>query len=459
MTAWRDSASFRDPAGFVFEKDGAVYRQINASYADDYEKLMSGGLYDALTHDGLLIPHETCDVPALTHDAYRVIRPERIAFVSYPYEWCFGQLQDAALVTLRAMRRALDFGMTLKDASAYNVQFHHGRPLMIDTLSFASYREGQPWVAYGQFCRHFFAPLLLMAHVDLRLNELLRNHIDGVPLDLAAKLLKRKGGLSAAQHVGLHARATKRYGQAGRSGAPATPHMKHTHLVALIDSLIRAVSALKLRGVITEWGDYYGHTNYSQRASDDKAAHLRAFLDRIQPARVWDFGANDGSYTRLALRNTDDFAVAFDIDPIAVERNYATVKESGENLLPLQLDLTNPSPSIGFANRERRDIAGRSSPDCILMLAILHHLAISNNLPLDMLAAWIARLTPRAIVEFVPKEDSQVRTLLATRDDIFPLYTQDGFEAAFSPHFTTLDRRAVADSARTLYLLERKEAP
>ena len=178
VTSRVDSGSFRDSNGFVFWQDGALYRQVNTSYKDNYEHLMESGLYEVLVSGGLLLPHEEVNIQSSQPDlAYKVIRPELIPFISYPYEWCFSQLKDAALTTLEIQKTCLDFGMSLKDCSAYNIQFRKGKPVLIDTLSFEKYREGQPWVAYRQFCQHFLAPLALMSHKDIRLNQLLRVYI------------------------------------------------------------------------------------------------------------------------------------------------------------------------------------------------------------------------------------------------------------------------------------------
>lgn len=183
-------ASFRDPSGFLFQQDGVIYRQVNLVYKDDYGHLMDSGLYQALVDDNLLIPHEEVGIePPIPELAYKIIKPEQIPFISYPYEWCFSQLRDAALTTLKVQKKALDFSMSLRDSSAYNIQFKNGRPLFIDTLSFGKYREGQPWVAYRQFCQHFLAPLTLMSYKDIRLSQLLCTYIDGLPLDLTGCLL------------------------------------------------------------------------------------------------------------------------------------------------------------------------------------------------------------------------------------------------------------------------------
>lgn len=449
----REFSSFRDPSGVVLIQGGQVIRQVNRCYREQYDALMAK-LYAPLTERGLLIPHEELGQAPEDENAYRLIRPVQIPYISYPYEWSFGQLQDAALTTLQIHRAALDQDMILKDASAYNIQFLNGRPVLIDTLSFDFYQPGSPWPAYGQFCRHFLAPLMLMAYKDLRLSQLMRVYIDGVPLDLASTLLGGKGGFAAKQHIHWHARSTQRHGQDGKGEVRKVSISKFSHQ-AMIDSLLRIVGGLKLKGVETEWGDYYAHTNYSDSAAQSKEALVREFLEEVKPKTAWDFGANDARYSRLALAYGGS-VVAFDVDPVAVERSYRAVKAAKEPMLPLVLDLTNPSPAMGFANRERVGIAERQKPDCILMLAVIHHLVISNNLPFSMLAEWLYSLTGSLIIEFVPKEDSQVRTLLATRDDIFPDYTKEGFERAFSPYFTIVRQRKVEGSERTLYLMRAK---
>jgi len=226
----------------------------------------------------------------------------------------------------------------------------------------------------------------------------------------------------------------------------------------MIGSLIKIIEKLKLPGVQTEWGDYYSRTNYSAEAAEEKKQTVAKYLDEISPAVTWDFGANDGTYSRLALSgsNGERFVAAFDIDPVAVERNYTQIRRSGENMLPLLLDLTNPSPAIGFANRERGRLDMRQKPDCILMLAVIHHLAISNNLPLGIIAEWLSSVCGNLIIEFVPKTDSQVQILLATRDDIFPDYTEEGFEAAFGEYFDIVKKQKLSEtseSGRIVYLM------
>lgn len=178
----RDPASFRDPSGYVLWHEGQVLRVVSPTYAPDYDALVASGLLEALWSKGWLVAHteEPGPIPGV-EGAHRVLRPRRVPFLSYPYEWCFGQLQDAALLTLAIQKEALQRGLTLKDAAATNVQFVDGRPLFIDTLSFERLEPGRPWAAYRQFCQHFLALLVLMSTVDARLGHLLAEYVDGIP--------------------------------------------------------------------------------------------------------------------------------------------------------------------------------------------------------------------------------------------------------------------------------------
>lgn len=455
----RVGSSFRDPNGFMFVRDGELYRQINQSYAPEYSQLMQSGLYGKLTEAGLLIPHEEKDVPAADSTlAYKVIQPEYIPFISYPYEWAVSMLKVAARTTLAIQKRALKAGMTLKDASAYNIQFVRGKATLIDSLSFDIYHEGEPWVAYRQFCQHFLAPLALMVYTDVRLNQLLRVFIDGIPLDLAARLLPFRSRLNLGlfTHLHLHARLQKQHAGQPVQQKTGTRGMAKEAMLGLIESLDAVVKKLNWTPKGTEWGDYYEITNYSEEAFQHKKMLVSEWISRIEPKSVWDLGANDGTFSRLAS-DQGIYTVAFDIDPTAVERNYRTAKSNKEqNILPLLLDLTNPSPAIGWHNRERDALLSRAPADMILALALIHHLAISNNVPLPQLAEFFADAGKWLIIEFVPKSDSQVQKLLASRKDIFSDYTRECFEDAFQEQFSIREKIPIKESERFLYLMEKR---
>jgi ribosomal protein L11 methylase PrmA len=409
-----------------------------------------------------LVPHDEVQLPeGSPAEDYLDLRPELIEFISYPYEWAFSQLQDAALLTLDVQELALARGMVLKDASAYNVQFRRGRPVLIDTLSFETYVDGTPWQAYGQFCRHFLAPLALMSGRDVRLGQLSRIHLDGIPLDLASRLSPWRSylRLGLLLHLHLHAWSVRRYARrSGNAPAPAKPRVDKRSLLAILGSLRSTVRRLKWRPERSEWIDYYvGGHNYEPATLGYKADQVVAYLRLVRPARVWDLGANLGLFSRLAAREGAQ-TVAFDVDPACVERHYLELRRDQEGrVLPLLLDLTNPSPSIGWSNRERPSLLDRGHPDMALALGLVHHLAISNNVPLEVVASFLSSLAPHLVVEFVPKTDSQVRRMLATREDVFPGYHRAGFEAAFGQHFTIERCHPLPESERVLYLMRRRE--
>jgi hypothetical protein len=451
--------SFRDPFGFVFVNEGVLYRQINPEGRRDYGELVQSGLYDKLVSAGDLVPHEEVAASlSPDHRAYRVIRPERVAFISYPYEWCFSQLKDAALLTLRLQQVAMSHGMGLKDATPFNVGFWRGRPVWIDTLSFEVPEPRTPWVAYRQFCETFLAPLALMSQVDVRLLELMRSAIDGIPLDLASTLLPRRSRLRPGllMHIHLHATAQRRI-HGGGAAKPRAARLSAQALTGLVQSLEGTVRRLKWRTPDTTWGRYYEATNYSDAAFARKRDVVDRWIDRVAPGSVWDLGANDGTFSRLASKR-GIMTVAFDVDPVAVERNYlATLKSADRHMLPLRVDLTNPSGAYGWANAERHSLAERGPADLGLALALVHHLAIGHNVPLPRIAEYLAQICRSLVIEFVPKDDSQVQRMLASRADVFGGYTQEGFEAAFSGRFAIEDVTSVHDSARTLYLMRARQ--
>jgi ribosomal protein L11 methylase PrmA len=455
------NASFRDPSGFVFRRDGNLFRQINQSYRTDYDRLMNSGLYQRLVDDRALIAHAEAEIGLPDPEAaYKAIRPQPVPFISYPYEWCFGQLKDAALLTLTIQRRALEYGMALKDASAYNVQFKEGRPVFIDTLSFEEYREGEPWVAYRQFCQHFLAPLALMSLTDVRLNQLTRANIDGIPLDLAARLLPFRSRFrpALAIHLILHARFSTAYAFTDQEVRKVNRRFGRRSLLALLDSLESAILGLRWQPQGTPWSEYYLDNSYTEAAQARKEHLVEAYLERINPSMAWDLGANTGRFSRLAAARKAT-TVAFDLDPGCVELNYREVSHRGEtHVLPLLLDVANPSPSLGWRNRERDSLLERGPADTVLALALVHHLAIANNLPLIEIAEFLNQIGRSVIIEFVPKGDSQVRRLLRGRKDVFPDYHQAEFERCFQRYFEIESSESLPDSQRIVYLM-RTRAP
>jgi len=455
MSSAPHPASFRDPSGFLFhDANGILLRQVNRCYQGEFDKLLDSGLYNALVKDGLLVEHEQIENSnALTEDAYAVIKPKVIPLISYPYEWAFSALKDAALLTLSLQTKALEHGMSLKDASAYNVQFVGCKPVFIDTLSFEHYQEGKPWIAYGQFCRHFLAPLMLIAHSNVELGRLAELFIDGIPLDLASQLLpwRTKLSMGAQLHLHMHSKMVRKHENTSKESKARLGNLPKKRLLLLIDNLRSLVSGLRWKSGGTEWGDYYQDNTYTDESADNKRQLVSQFLQAIAPSTAWDLGANTGVYSKLAVEQ-GAYCGAWDIDPACVEQGYLGCRKRGEsNLLPLRIDLSNPSPALGWAHSERASLAERGPVDVVMALALIHHLAIANNVPLDNIARFFHRLSSNLIIEWVPKSDVQVQRLLQSREDIFDHYDQESFEEAFKRFYVIEAGLPVGNDGRVLY--------
>jgi len=447
----REISSFRDPAGHIYYENNKVIRQINTEYFRQYDHLMTSGLYDELVKKGYLIPHQEVK----REKDYILLEVTKIPFISYPYEWCYDELKDAAILTLKIQEIALKYNMVLKDASAYNVQFLNGKAIFIDTLSFDFYEEGMPWGAYGQFVRHFMAPILLNTYVDERCSQLLKSYIDGFPLDLASNMLKNRGGFVAKMHIKWHNKSIDKNNNQTKEVKQMT--ISKTSILNMNSMMIRQIEKLKRKDHETEWDNYYQVTNYDETSDDCKIKLVKEYLSNIsfkKESVLFDLGANDGKYSRIAEEYCPS-VVAFDIDNNCVNRNYLLGKKNDQTkILPLILDLNNPSCAIGFGCAERKSINERGPVTCLMALALIHHIVISNNVPFDSAASWLSRLSQYLIIEFVPKTDSQVEKLLRTRRDIFANYNQETFEKSFSKYYKILKKAPIKNSKRILYLMQ-----
>ena len=456
-----DPGSFRDPDSRVLVTDAGVYRLLSERGRDDWLKLRAASVFAQATAEGTLVATEAVEreaVPGL--DGLRcaaVLRHERVPFVSYPYEWTFGMLRDAALLQLDLLERSLEEGLILKDSSPYNVQWRGASPVFIDVGSFERLREGEPWVGYRQFCMLFLYPLMLQAYRGVAFQPWLRGSLEGIAPADAARLLRwrdrlRRGVLG---HVVLHARLERRY--AGVEGGQVRRELRSagfaTDLVrANVRRMRKLVAGLRWEPAASAWTRYGDDDGYAQADRDAKAAFDRAAVGRRRRRLAWDLGANDGDYARIAA-TTCDGVLALDSDHPTVELLYRRLREAGERrILPLVVDVCDPSPALGWRGRERPALVERGGPELTLCLALVHHLAITRNVPLPELVDWLASLGGELVIEFPTREDPMVRRLLASKvqgahDD----YELARFERLLGEAFQVRRREPLPCGTRVLF--------
>jgi hypothetical protein len=454
----RVEGSFRDTSGFVFKRGDIFFRQVNQIYKTQYDTLQNSGLYNALVASQMMLAHEEIEGLVYLNDSstlYKVLKPQQLSLITQPYNWSFSMIRDAALLTLAIQKKALTHQMTLKDANGFNIQFIGCRPVFIDTLSFDHYTEGDTWQAYGQFCRHFLAPLALMSHRDISLSELLMSNIDGIPLPLTSKLLpfKTRFNIGLALHIHLHANSVKKYDS--KKINIQNRKFSRQSLISLIESLESCIKGLKWKPENTEWFDYYDKSTTASYL-EKKESVVKSYLNRISPKKVLDWGANDGKFSEIAAHYAHN-VISCDNDTACVELNYLRIKQEGiTNITPLVIDIANPEPAIGWNNQERPRVLELIQSDTIMALALIHHIRISNNTPICMIASFFSQYCQNLIIEFVPKSDDKVKTLLQNRLDIFDDYDLESFEAIFSTYFSIIEKHELMPTNRVLYLMHKK---
>lgn len=459
-------ASWRDPSGFIFTRkdsnDRLIYRQVNQSFKEHFDFFISSGCYDHLVKKELLIPHEVIkENLSGSGDFYLTLKPEKVDFISYPYEWSFDMLQDAALLTLQLVKESIPFGMILKDATPYNVQWHKGKFIFLDTLSFEKYDE-EPWIAYRQFCENFLSPLLLMHYAKMPLQQLLLAYPEGIPLPVTKSLLPKRSrfSLNVYLHIHLHSKMARKgslEGEKSKGQVQKTGKLSKQKLLTLISSLESLVQKLKLPEQKSTWSDYYDEA-HSKTYLDEKRNVIQQWISQSRNiSTAADLGGNTGEFSKL-LAEKNIRVITTDFDPYCINHLYTEIKTNRlQNIQPLILDLSNPTPAIGVNNEERDSFSGRCNVDLAMALALIHHLAIGKNIPFEMVADLFSRVGKNLIIEFVPKDDEKIKFMLSQKKDIYTSYTQENFEKAFENYFSIQAKQTFNTSGRTLYLMSKHE--
>lgn len=460
MTPSRSGGSYRDPSGHVFVADDHVLRSIRAPAAGPFDEVHRTGFLGRLVAEDFLVPYEFVDRGLLAEqepDAVHVLRHPRLEFVSHPYEWSFPALQAAALLHLDIHLRALDAGVSLSDGSAYNIQFIGSRPVFIDHLSFRPYKDGEFWAGHRQFCEQFLNPLLLTALTGVPYQGWYRGSMEGIPSRELAALLPKTSMLSRRLLLHVHLmgrlrgeRSNKTAVQLASAGFPLATFRK------TLEDLRTWIARLQPKGSrFTEWSDYAGNTSYSEAEGQGKRAFIRDFVGAVKPGMLWDFGCNTGDYSVAALEAGARLVIGFEFDHGALDAAYRRASEGRLAFLPLHQDAANPSVSQGWDQAERAGLAERRSADAVMALALVHHLAISRNVPLVAVVDWLTVQAPRGVIEFVPKADPMVQRLLALREDVFEDYDEATFLAALGRRGRITRTVRITETGRLLAWFDR----
>lgn len=424
-----DPASFRDPAGFVFHERGRVRRAVTEYGLPDYRFVRGTGLVERLVASGSLLPEQEVATSLKGHpDVRLVLEHPSLPFVSYPYEWPFRALQAAALLHLEIQVEALGRKVMLTDASAYNVQFVGARPVFIDHLAFRPYRDGELWAAHRQFCEQFLHPLLLQSLFGIGVESWYRGRLDGISGESLVRLMRWRQKLrwNVLTNIVLPARLQRLGARPWMSARIGRAKLPKAGLLGMLSSLRRWIARLQPRDLdLTTWTDY--DAIVPEAESIVIAAFVEAFVRNVRPRMLWDLGCNAGRYGEVALASGAEFVVGLDSDPGAINRAFGRASERQLALLPLQVDLVNPSPSQGWRGVERESLVARGRPDALLAIALVHHIAIGRNVPLEEVVALLLDLAPEGVVGFVPHTDARAQALFRGREEIFRAYTLDNF--------------------------------
>jgi hypothetical protein len=455
-----DSGSFRDRDGRVYHCQGRIFRGLSQAALDSFRKLREQPFFIKLVKAGKVIGTreligEENPLPADVKSHWAgFLEHDRVAVISYPYEWTFSMLKAAASLQLQLVERAVSHGFSLKDATPYNIQFVDRKPVFIDIPSFEPLPEGEPWAGYRQFCEMFLFPLMLQAYKKCNFQSFMRASIDGVDVQTAASLFSfrdrfRKGVLS---HVWLQSKLDRRFGGSSENVRSSLKSAGFNRELILVNvrKLQKLVKKLEWEATGSEWGDYTGFHNYTEEDHVRKEEFVRAAIVDEKPATVWDIGCNTGQFSNIAASECRQ-VLSTDIDHVAVERLFLN-PETPDNILPLVQNVADPSPNWGWRNCERTDLQTRSQPGLVLCLALIHHVVITANIPLAEFIDWLAGLTDKLVIEYVSRKDDKVQTLLRNKDDKYKDYSRESLEMNLERHFDIKRQQEVNNGDRSLYL-------
>jgi hypothetical protein len=447
--------SYRDRDARVFtDSQGEIWRGLSQKSLDVWTRFESRPLARDLKASGRLVGTAVStptEVPEGPWAGY--LRHERIPLVTYPFEWPFSMLKQAARLHLQLLQELLAEDFTLKDGTAYNVQFRGVDPVFIDVASIDDLDATRPWAGYRQFCQTQLLPLMLQAYKDVPFHPWLRGRLDGITPSECSRLMSfrdlfRRGVWS---HVKLHGWLES--SSQGSSGSQPTPGFNREMLAANFCNLARVVEGLEWKAARSEWSEYEGTHTYSPSDRQQKELFVRQNVARQHRSLVWDLGCNTGTFSRIAAEHAD-LVVAMDADHLSVERLFRSLQSEPSNVrqrvLPLVWNVADQIGGLGWRGHERTSLVERGRPDLILCLALIHHWVISCGIPLTEVLEWLAGLGAELIIEFVDPSDSMAAALLNRRQGSCPDYTRDHFDREMRRLFEVRSTLSVCGGQRVL---------
>jgi ribosomal protein L11 methylase PrmA len=458
-----DPSSFRDPAGRVYRIDGRIIRTVSPAGKAAFEAAWKAGIFQKMVSQkrlvaSVLLPPDDPVYQAFGPQAASIISHPALPMISYPYEWSFSALKSATLAHLDLHLALLSEGFTLSDASAFNMQFDGAQPLHIDILSITPYRDGMRWGGYRQFLKHFLNPLVLESKTGVSFSSFFRAGLDGVSSEELFRLLPWHHFLRPAflLHIAIPALG-ERHSTLGKRASPATlSPLPQKRFIGLLQHLRSVIETLQPCRTSSAWQGYDLTTSYSTSEVFIKQQYVREFTQARRPALLLDVGCNKGSYAALALQSGAGRVIGIDSDRPSI--NEAFEKSAAQKLAftPLVVDIANPSPPQGWRAAERQSLTSRLQCDAVIALALTHHLAICQNIPLADVIAFIISLAPRGLIEFIPKSDPQIVELLRLREDIFADYHPETARASILRHANIVAELPVGAGGRIIFEYERR---
>jgi ribosomal protein L11 methylase PrmA len=458
----KEYSSFRDNFGSVYHSNGTILRTINKVAEKNFEILKKKNVFKNSINQGFLVNFKELEknqYPEKLKNYNIILEAEKINFISYPYEWTFSQLKDAALHHLNFQIYLLNLNCVLRDASAFNIQFFKGKPIFIDILSLKNYEDGEYWGAYKQFCENFLNPLLIGHLKNIEHNNLFRGSIEGLDTVLLNKILnfKDKISLNVFTHVVLQSRFLQqdiKNPKATREKKNKLKKFKKTSYIFILNQLKSWILKLELKKNLSIWGKYEKYNTYTEKSLTEKEKIVSQFVKKIKPNQLIDLGCNNGQFSKIAIDSGAKEVVSVDFDINAISNTYEMSKKNNLNLLPLFIDLSNPSPNQGWRQLERQGFKERFKCDVVIALAIEHHLIIGKNVPINEFIDWIVHFGKFGLLEFIPKEDETIKDMLSTKEDIYLDYSEANFEKELSRKTKIINKFSLNDSQRILYEYE-----